>query len=149
MTMMTYAQPDPVSQSDFYADVPLKRFLAWMVDGVMILIISLIALPFTAFLGLLFFPILWLVMGFFYRWVTISNRSATLGMRLMAIEFRDVRGQRFDGGLAFLHTAIYSFAMGTFFLQVLSVALILITPRRQSLADMLLGSVVINRAATY
>jgi uncharacterized RDD family membrane protein YckC len=149
MTTMSHALPDPATQADFYADIPLKRLLAWIVDAAVILLLCLVALPFTAFLGLFFFPLLWLVLGFLYRWTTLASRSATWGMRLVAIEFRDRTGGRFDAGTALLHTLIYSVAMGTFVLQALSVALILISERRQSLADHLLGSVAINRAAAH
>ena len=143
------ALPDPVTQSEFYADLPLKRFLAWVVDALLIFLLCLLALPFTAFLGLFFFPLLWLALGFLYRWTTIASGSATWGMRLVAIEFRDRFGHRFDAGTALLHTLIYSVAMGTFLLQALSVALILLSERHQSLADHLLGSVAINRAAAH
>jgi uncharacterized RDD family membrane protein YckC len=143
------ALPDPVSQAEFYADVPLKRFFAWLVDALLIFLLCLLVLPFTAFVGLFFFPILWLTLSFLYRWVTISSGSATWGMRLAAIEFRDRFGRRFDSGTALIHTLIYSVAMGTFVLQALSVALILVSERHQSLADHLLGSVAINRAAAH
>lgn len=141
------APPDPITQAEFYADIPLKRFLAWTVDAALIFVLVLLALPLTAFLGLLFFPLLWLATGFLYRWITLAGGSATWGMRLMAIEFRDASGRRFDSGTALLHTAIYSVAMGTFVLQLLSAVLILVSERHQSLSDHLLGSVAINRAA--
>ncbi len=144
---MTYALPDPVTQADFYADVPIKRLLAWCVDAGLILLLCLVALPFTAFLGLFFFPFLWLMISFLYRWTTLTARSATWGMRLTAIEFRDIQGERFNAVTAFLHTLIYSVSMGTFVLQALSIALILGTPRRQSLGDHMLGTVAINRAS--
>lgn len=141
--------PDPHYQAEFYADIPTKRFVAWLFDAVIVLLLCLLVLPFTAFVGLFFFPLLWLTVSFLYRWVTLSGRSATLGMRLVAIEFRDAHGARFDAGTAFLHTLIYTIAMGTFVLQALSVALILMSVRRQSLADHLIGSVALNRAAAH
>jgi uncharacterized RDD family membrane protein YckC len=104
-------------------------------------------LPFTAFTGLFFLPLLWLALSFLYRWATLAGGSATPGMRLMAIEFRDRTGRRFDAGQALLHTALYTICMGTFLLQAVSVLSILISPRRQSLPDHLMGSVAINRAA--
>ena len=144
---MTHALPDPRIQAEFYDDLATKRFLAWLVDAALIFVLCLLVLPFTAFLGLFFFPLMWLVLGFFYRWVTLSGRSSTWGMRLMAIEFRTTRGRRFDGTTAFFHTLIYTVAMGTFVLQAVSVAMILMSPRRQSLADLMLGSAAVNRAA--
>jgi len=143
------ALPDPHLQAEFYDDLPLKRLIAWLVDGGVILLLCLVALPFTAFLGLFFFPLLWLTLGFLYRWATISAGSATWGMRLVAIELRARDGRRFDAGTAFAHTLIYSASMATFLLQALSVGLILISERHQSLGDHLLGSVAINRAARH
>ena len=60
--------------------------------------IVLVALP----------PLTVLVISFLYRWVTIASGSATLGMRMMSIEFRTRYGERFDGGTALLHTLGYT-----------------------------------------
>ncbi len=139
--------PDPELNPEFYADTPAKRFFAWLVDGVMIFLVTLLVLPFTAFTGLLFYPLLWLVISFAYRTITLASGSATWGMRLMSLEMRTFRGERFGLGEAFIHTLIYSVAISTFFVQVISIVLMLTTARRQSLGDHLLGSVAINRAA--
>ena len=147
--MPTYTShlPDPVLQSEFYADVPMKRLVAWLADTVLIAVICLLILPFTAFTGLFFFPLLMLVVGFAYRVVTIANRSATWGMRLMAIEFRAGTGERFGLGLATLHTLGTSVSFAMPLLQVVSVVMMLTTARKQGLTDMLLGTVALNRAA--
>ncbi len=142
------ALPDPELNPEFYADTPTKRFFAWLVDGVMIFVVTLLVLPFTAFTGLLFYPLLWLVISFAYRTITLASGSATWGMRLMSLEMRTYRGERFGLGEAFAHTLIYTIAISTFLVQVLSVVLMLTTPRRQGLGDHLLGTVAINRAAT-
>lgn len=139
--------PDPVTQPEFYADVPMKRLLAWLVDTVLIALICLLILPFTAFTGLFFFPLLMLMVGFAYRVITITNRSATWGMRLMAIEFRTAQGERFGLGLATAHTLGTSFSFALPVLQVISVVLMMTTARGQGLTDHLLGSVALNRAA--
>ncbi|WP_375571531.1 RDD family protein [Seohaeicola saemankumensis] len=147
MTYQPLHLPDPVTQPEFYADVPMKRLLAWLVDTVLIALICLLILPFTAFTGLFFFPLLMLMVGFAYRVITIANRSATWGMRLMAIEFRTAQGERFGLGLATLHTLGTSFSFALPVLQVISVVLMMTTARGQGLTDHLLGSVALNRAA--
>jgi uncharacterized RDD family membrane protein YckC len=144
---MADALPDPVTQAEFYADLPLKRFAAWVVDAALVAVLVLLALPLTAFLALFFLPVLWLVLSFLYRWLTLSRASATWGMRLVAIELRDRAGRRLDPGTALLHTLIYSVAMGTVFLQALSILLVLVSPRRQNLPDHILGTAAINRPA--
>ncbi|MBS8228700.1 RDD family protein, partial [Vannielia litorea] len=45
----TTALPDPELNPEFYADTPAKRFFAWLVDGVLIFLVTLLVLPFTAF----------------------------------------------------------------------------------------------------
>jgi uncharacterized RDD family membrane protein YckC len=139
--------PDPLFQPEFYADVPIKRFFAWLVDAAAILLLTVLALPFTAFLGLLFFPLLWLGVGIGYRAAFIARNSATPGMRLLSIELRDGAGRRLDPGMAIAHTLLYSFFLATVVVQGVSVALMLSTPRRQGLHDLMLGTAMINRPA--
>lgn len=148
MTMYhdAFALPDPESQPEFYSGVPTKRLLAWVVDMALIVALCLLIVPFTAFVGLFFFPVLMLVVGFFYRWATLSGGSATWGMRLMAIEIRRLDGERLDGGTAFLHTMGYSLSMAFFLVQLASMVLMATTFRGQGLSDHLLGTVALNRA---
>jgi uncharacterized RDD family membrane protein YckC len=149
MTPLTAHLPDPEMQAEFYADVPMKRLLAWLVDTVVIVLICMLIVPFTAFTGLFFFPLLMLMVGFIYRVITITNRSATWGMRLMAIELRAANGERFGFGLALAHTLGLSVSFAMPLLQVLSVVLMLTTARKQGLTDHLLGTVALNRAAAF
>lgn len=139
--------PDPHYNGEFYADVPVKRLIAWVVDGLIAFLITVAVLPFTAFTGLFFFPFLFMMIGFAYRVVTIAGGSATWGMRLVSIELRDSRGDRFDLGLAFVHTLLYSVFFSTFILQIGSVVLMLTGERAQGLHDHVLGTAAINRPA--
>lgn len=139
--------PDPVRHAEFYADVPTKRGLAWVVDTILIALITALIVPFTAFTALFFLPVLYATVSFLYRVVTLARSAATPGMRLMAIELRGADGARVDGGTAFVHTLFYSLSMMTVFPQLASVAMMLTSPRAQGLSDRVLGTVVINRAA--
>jgi uncharacterized RDD family membrane protein YckC len=141
--------PDPVTQAEFYADVPTKRLLAWIVDTVLIVALTALVVLFTAFTALFFLPLAFLAVGFLYRWVTIANRSATPGMRLLAIELRAGDGGRLDPMLAGLHTLGYSLSMAIFPLQLVSIALMLMTDRKQGLTDHVLGTAAVNRAARH
>lgn len=149
MSTFTSHLPDPEMQSEFYADVPVKRLVAWLADTVLIVLISLLIVPFTAFTGLFFFPLLMLMVGFVYRVITITNRSATWGMRLMAIEFRASNGERFGMGLALMHTLGLSVSFAMPLLQLISIVLMLTTARKQGLTDHVLGTVALNRAAAF
>lgn len=146
--MPTDLQPDPERHAAFYAGVLPKRFLAWVIDIVLIAIVTALIVPFTAFTALFFLPMLFLVVGFLYRWTTLSGRSATWGMRLLGIEFLDRNGQRFDGATALLHTLGYTLSMAFVMPQVLSVVLMMMSSRGQGLSDLVLGSVAINSPAT-
>ena len=141
--------PDPQTQPEFYEDVAMKRLIAFVLDTVLIALITVLVVPFTAFTGLFFFPFLMAAVGFVYRVISIANGSATLGMRLMAIEFRNASGARFDLGQAFLHTVGLNLSFAIMPLQLVSVVLMATTERGQGLTDHVMGSVAINRPARY
>lgn len=149
MAQMDYILPNPDTQPEFYADVPTKRLVAWVLDLIVIVAISAVIVPFTAFVGLFFFGFLMLVTGFVYRTVTLATGSATWGMRLVSIEFRDRTGRQFDLGSAFLHTLGYHLSFSFFPAQIVSIILMLTTSRAQGLTDHVMGSVAINRPARF
>jgi uncharacterized RDD family membrane protein YckC len=144
--------PDPDLDRRFYAGVPLRRLVAWIVD---VTIILLIGVPLAVLFGLLtlgfgfaLFGIIIAGVGFLYRTAMLAGpASATWGMRFTGIEFRRGNGERFDFTTALVHTAIYAVCIGTFVLQALSCLTILGTRYRQSLADIILGTTAINRPA--
>ena len=137
--------PDPDLDAQFYQNVPSRRLAAWVVDGIITFAMTVIVSVFTFGLGFFVFPIVWLIIGLIYRTVTIGADSATWGMSMMGIEFRDKAGHRFTSGLALIHTALFTVASGTFIVQAVSVGLILTTRYQQSLPDMILGTTAINR----
>ena len=140
--------PDPTTQAGFYSGVTMKRLLAWVFDFVIIAAICLVIGLATIGLAWFLLPLMFLV-GFVYRWLTIAGGSATWGMRMMAIELRTREGQPLDGGTAFLHTLGYTVSLAVSPLQLISVVLMLFSPRGQGLTDMLLGTAMLNRTATY
>lgn len=147
MSEYSWHIPDPLTQPEFYQDVPSKRAIAWVIDSVLVLLLCVLILPFTAFVALFFFPVLWWTVSFVYRVATISRGSATLGMRIMAIEFRTRDGDGFDLATALKHTAGYSFSLLFVPVHLVSILTILSTDRRQSLVDLALGTVAVNRRA--
>jgi uncharacterized RDD family membrane protein YckC len=137
--------PDPEYDAAFYDGVPAKRLFAWIIDVILIAIVSLILglLTFTVLLWV--WPILYLTVSFLYRSATIGSSSATLGMRLMNIELRNGLGQRLSGGEAMIHTGLYLFLSASMILQLISIGLMVATSRHQGLHDHILGSAAINR----
>lgn len=146
-TAMMSGLPNPSSQAELYADVPTKRFFAWIIDVVVIAVLTALVTPFTFFTALFFLPVLFAVISFLYRWVTLTTGSATWGMRMVALEMRQSDGRPFTGGTAFLHTLGYVISVVTFPLQLISIALMLMSERKQGLSDMVLGTAAINRTA--
>ncbi|SFL88680.1 RDD family protein [Shimia aestuarii] len=149
MSFRSFALPDPETQSEFYADVPTKRLIAWVVDVVLIALVCVVILPFTAFTGIFFFPALMAVVGFVYRVITLASGSATWGMRLVSIEMRRQTGDKFDFASALLHTIGFYVSVAMAPLQLISIVLMLTSARAQGLTDHVMGSVAINRAARY
>ncbi|MEO6301261.1 MAG: RDD family protein [Paracoccaceae bacterium] len=147
--MFRSAYPDPVSERHFYADVPVKRALAWVIDTALIAFIIMLIVPFTGFLALFFLGGLYLVVNFVYRWIGLARHSATVGMRLVGVEFRDGQGYRLDTMTAFAHTLGYSLSVAFVFPQLISLALMAFSRRGQSLTDHVLGTLLVNRAGLY
>ena len=139
--------PDPMTQPHFYRDVASKRLFAWVIDTVLIAVISLIIVPFTAFVAIFFILGLMAVVGFAYRVITLATGSATWGMRLMAMEIRDASGVRLDLGQAFLHTLGYTVSWAVAPLQLISIVLMATSSRGQGLTDIVMGSAAMNRKA--
>ena len=137
--------PDPDRYPEFYAGVPTKRFLAWVMDSVIIFLACLLILPFTAFIGLFFFAFLYVIVGFAYRIITLANGSATIGMRLMSMEIRSANDVKLDLPGAVLHTFGYYVSFAFPLLQVASIILMCTSARAQGLTDMVLGTVAINK----
>lgn len=148
---MTYAPalpqplPDPEIDRAPYEGVALKRGLAWIVDMILIIGVSLLTIPFTAFLSIFFFPGVVLVVGFLYRLLTVAGGSATWGMRLFAIEFRRMDGGLFSGQDALLHVLGYTISLAISPLQLISAVLMIVTPYGQGLTDMVLDTTAVNR----
>ena len=136
--------PHPDAQPEFYEDVVLKRFFAWIVDVLIISAITAVATVFSLFTALFVLPFFYAAIGFLYRWLGLSRHSATIGMRFMSLEFRKPDGEDFDGPTAFLHTVGYYASVAVFPAQLVSIAMMLMTERRQGLTDWVLGTALLN-----
>jgi uncharacterized RDD family membrane protein YckC len=145
--LTTHRLPDPTRHAAFYDGVPAKRALAWVIDAVIAGIVTAIIVPFTVFVALLFLPALFLVVSFLYRWATIANGSATLGMRLMGVQLLDSDGHDLTSATAFGHTFIYTVCMAMVIPQLVSIVLMATDARGKGLGDLALGTVMINRPA--
>lgn len=145
----TNGLPDPVQDAEFYDGVPARRFIAWIIDAVIIIALSVVATLVAGVmtLGIAFFfaGFLFMATGFLYRVGTISARSATFGMMVMGIEFRTLSGHRFEFRDALIHTGIYTLMVMSFFGQILSMVTMMAAQYGRGVPDMVLGSTAINR----
>ena len=143
--------PHPDYDAEFYEGVPTKRAVAWVIDFVICLIaaaaLTLVLGILTIGVGFFFFPAIYFLIAFFYRFTTIADRSATWGMSFTGIELRGRTGQRLDPLQAALHTGIFMFLMASLIGWAATVAAILLTRYHQGVPDLLLGTTAINRPA--
>jgi len=141
----TSGLPDPEFQPGFYDGVTLKRVLAWVLDTAVIGTLTVLFGFATLFVGFFFFPVVFLALSVVYRITAIAAKSATPGMRVVGIEFRNREGHQLTPGEAALHTIFYLISLTFFLPQVISWGMMLMTQRRQGLHDVLLGTAAINR----
>ena len=139
--------PDPDLQPQFYDGVPGKRLMAFIIDTILILLLCVITVVLTAFVGIFVWPILVATISFVYRTLTLASGSATWGMRFAGIEIRAADGAALDLMQAALHTLGYLISMAIPILQIISIVMMLTGARKQGLTDMMLGTVALNRRA--
>lgn len=144
-TYMTYpALPDPFDRPEFYETIRIKRLIAWGIDLVVTLTLSVVLSILTFGLGFLLFFLVLPLVSFAYRYFTLSGSSATWGMRMMAIQLREGDGQRLRASTAFWHTLGYHLSFMLPVVQMASVAMMAFSTYRQGLSDMVFDTVMIN-----
>lgn len=138
--------PYPQSHPEFYESVTTKRFFAWLIDSAIVLAILIIISPFTFFVSLFLFPFFYAAIDFIYRTATLTMGSATFGMRIMAIELRQESGHRLDFITSVFHTIGLYVSYAFVLVQLLSIGMMVMRDDRKSLTDMVIGTVMVNRA---
>lgn len=146
--------PDPEHDGQFYAGVPLRRLVAFVIDSVVIFCVWFLAIlvgfmfaVLTAGAGTPIAFVLLFGSGFFYRWLMLRSRSATVGMMVTGIEVRDHEGNRMNDATAALHTLGYYVTMMFPPLMLIGWILMATSPYRRAMHDSFIGAVVINRPA--
>ena len=136
--------PDPVLDRQFYAGVVFKRFLAWIIDSVIILLLTaglvIVSLGAAAFI----FPLALLGINLGYRILTLSRYSATIGMMVTGIEIRNSLGDKLTPTEAAWHTGLFTIITISFFALFVSIFMMLANARGQGLHDYFLGTTAIN-----
>ncbi|PVH28650.1 RDD family protein [Pararhodobacter oceanensis] len=141
--------PHPQDDPAFYDHLILKRFLAWVIDLVVTVVLVILVLIATAFIAAFFLPVIWSAVAIAYRTVMLSRYGATAGMMIASIKLRHINGRTPETVTCLWHSVIYSASMVFMVPQIASVALMLTTPYKQGLNDVVLGTTMVNRFLEY
>jgi uncharacterized RDD family membrane protein YckC len=146
---------DPWLQPELFRGVLTRRFIAFLIDLIVLSIPIVLAVLFIAVFGLvtlgLGWALFWLVSPASIVWALLyygaslgGPHSATLGMRVMDLELRTWYGAPGYFVLGAMHAVLFWISV-----SVLSPLVLLIgffNGRRRLLHDFLLGTVVINNS---
>jgi uncharacterized RDD family membrane protein YckC len=146
---------DPASNPELFEGVLARRFLAFIIDAVIIGVPLLLATIFIFILGLVTFGLGWLLFWLwspaaaiwaicYYGLTFGSPASATIGMRVMDLEMRTWYGAPAYFVLGAAHAVVFWISVS--FLTPLILLVALFNDRRRLLHDMLAGTIVINNA---
>jgi uncharacterized RDD family membrane protein YckC len=144
---------DPATQPELFEGVLARRFVAFIIDLVLITIPLLLLGLFIFLFGLVTLGIGWLlfwlmspiavIWALLYYGLTFgSSASATIGMRVMDLEMRTWYGAPCYFVLGAVHAIGYWLSVS--FLTPLILLVALFNDRRRLLHDMLVGTIVIN-----
>ena len=137
-------------QPELFDGVIFKRVIAFLIDAIIISVLTVVAYVVVALLGILTLGLAWLLFGLVfpavglgYNAVTIGGKnSATLGQRMMGLEVRMWFGGKVSPLVAAFHALLFWFSL-VVFCPILLWALF--DPRKRCLHDILAGVLFINR----
>jgi uncharacterized RDD family membrane protein YckC len=146
----------PNARPELFRGVLARRFVAFLIDLVVLAIPIVLGVIFIALFGLLTlglgWMLFWLVSPLSVVWAILyyglslgGPHSATVGMRMMDIELRTFTGERGYFVLGAAHAVFYWISVSV--LTPLIVLVGLFTRRKQLLHDLVLGTVIINSSA--
>lgn len=138
----------PVFGIERFEGVLSRRIVAFILDCILIGLLTIPFLVLSFFLAVLTFGLLVIPIGgvltfFYFTLFTGGAKSATPGMRLMGIELRDLGGGRPDLLQAGARTLV--FMASNTVLPVIICAVALFDLRRRTIHDMLTSTVVVRR----
>jgi uncharacterized RDD family membrane protein YckC len=141
---------EPVKDPQLFQGVIRKRFVAFIIDAIIIAVLWAIAIAVVAVLGIVTLGLAWLLFGLVfpavglgYNALTIGGpNSATVGQRMMGLEVRMWFGGKVTPLIAAFHALLFWFSL-VVFCPILLWAFF--DPRKRTLHDILAGVVVVNR----
>jgi len=146
---------DPATQPELFEGVLARRVVAFIIDFFVIAVPLVLAAMFIFAFGIITLGLGWalywllppasVIWAIVYFGVTLgSDRSATLGMRVMDLEMRTWYGAPAYFVLGAVHAIVFWFSISALTPFVLLVPFF--NERRRLLHDIVLGTVVINNA---
>jgi uncharacterized RDD family membrane protein YckC len=141
---------DPVPQAALFDGVIGKRVVAFIIDAIIIGVLWAIAVVAVLILGVLTLGLAWLLFGLIfpavglgYTAITIGGpNSATIGQRMMGLEWRTWYGGKVTPLIAAFHALLFWFSF-VIFCPILLWALF--DPQKRCLHDIFAGVVALNR----
>ena len=127
-----------------------RRMLAFLVDYIIIGLLSVLAAVVVFFLGILTLGAGWLLYAILapaviaiYVWVTLGGpEQATIGMRVVNLRIERLDGTPIDGLTAVVHTSLF-WAFNAVLTPLILLATLFLDYKR-TLHDLLLGTVVVR-----
>jgi uncharacterized RDD family membrane protein YckC len=141
---------DPVTRPDLFEGVIGKRCFAFIIDAIIIGILWTVAVIVVGILGVITLGLAWLLYGMIfplvglgYNALTVGGpKSATIGQRMMGLEWHTWYGGKVSPLVAAFHALMFWFSAVVFFPILLWC---LFDPQKRCLHDILAGMVVMNR----
>jgi uncharacterized RDD family membrane protein YckC len=141
---------DPVAQPQLFAGVIGKRCLAFVIDAIIIGILWVLAALVVGVLGIITLGLAWLLYGMIFPLVGLGYNaltvggpsSATIGQRMMGLEWRTWYGGKVSPLIAAFHALLFWFSAVIFFPILLWCVF---DAQKRCLHDILAGMVVMNR----
>ena len=141
---------NPVTQPELFEAVIRKRCVAFVIDAIIVLALTLIAAVAVLILGVLTLGLAWLLFGIVfpavglgYNALTIGGpNSATIGQRMMGLTVPMWTGGKVTPLIAAFHALLFWFSL-VVFCPILLWAFF--DQRKRCLHDILAGVLVINR----
>lgn len=128
-----------------------SRFFAYLVDAVVIFLLTFLLGWLIAFMGVVTFGLAWLLFpllagtGVIYSAVTVGgDAQATIGMRWLGLRVVGQDGAQVDWLIAAVHAIFFYIAIGTFILFVVDILTGLVRSDRRLLHDVLAGLTVVR-----
>jgi uncharacterized RDD family membrane protein YckC len=144
--------PDPTTAPELFDGVLTRRVFAFVVDAIILGVISMMILLVGGIAGIFTFGLAWLslpiviplaILGYYV--VTLgSPMRATVGMSMMDIVLVPARGYPLDGWKILVHPLV--FWVTVWVAWPISLVVALFTPRQQMVQDLVTGTLMLRRS---